>query len=98
MTSSERLEVQLMQLDRRRRELYEEIARHKRGWNLFAALFSPLLRKQSFQTIAFDRRALRDLTARMDDLREEQVVVLFLDCLRDELAKLPSTTFLSTSE
>jgi|SRR5450755_652920 len=95
MTSLQHLQVQLIQLDRRRKALYNEIAEHKRGWHLFAALFSPVLRKQTLQTIAIERRTIHDIMVQMEDLREEQIAALFLECWREELAKLPSDVFLA---
>jgi hypothetical protein len=98
MTSLQHIHVQLIQLDRRRKALYNEIADHKRGWSLFAALFSPVLRKQTLQTLAIERRAMHDIMAQMEDLREEQIAALFLECWREELDKLPSAVFLSPTK
>ncbi|MBA2391968.1 MAG: hypothetical protein H0V70_04405 [Ktedonobacteraceae bacterium] len=98
MKSAQALQKELLTLHRLLQAHYTQIESHKSGVNLVAALFSSNVRRQSLQTVANARREIEYTIQQIQDVQEDQIAALFLECWEEELANLPSSVFLSTIE
>jgi hypothetical protein len=97
MNSSQTLRQELITLHRRLQAHYNQIEYHKSGANLIAALFNSHLRRQSLQAIANERRGIEQTLLQIQEVQEQHLAELFLECWQDELLRLPDAVFLSTS-
>lgn len=95
MNSSQTLRGELITLHRRLQAHYNQIEYHKSGVNLLAALFNSNLRRQSLQAVANERRGIEQTLLQIQDVQEQHLAALFLECWQDELSRLPDTVFLS---
>ena len=93
--SLQTIERQLHELLHRRQFHEDTIAYQKRGRNLLIALFVPNLRVRTIRVIDNERRLIAQLDQHIHELREQQIAALFLECWQEELARLPSTFFLT---
>ena len=96
MKTAQALQSELLTLHRTLQAKYNTIAYHKSGANLVAAFFNPNLRRQSLQTIAHERREIENTLLHLQDVQEQHLAALFLECWREELQILPDTFFLPT--
>jgi hypothetical protein len=97
MKSSQALRTELITLQRRLQTHYNQIEYHKSGANLLAALFNSNLRRQSLQAVANERRGIEQTLLNLQDVQEQYLAALFLECWQDELSQLPDSVFLSTT-
>lgn len=95
MKSAQALSAEFLTLHRRLQAHYTQIEYHKRGANLVAALFNSNLRRQSLQTVANERREIEYTLQQLQEVREQQIAALFLECWEDEFAQLPDSLFLT---
>jgi hypothetical protein len=95
MNSSQTLRGELLTLQRRLQAHHNQIEYHKSGANLLAALFNSNLRRQSLQAVANERRGIEQTLLQIQEVQEQHLVDLFLECWQDELSRLPDAVFLS---
>jgi hypothetical protein len=96
MKSAQALHLQLQTLHRTLQAHYNAIAYQKGGANLVAAFFNPQLRRQSLQSVANARQQIEYTLLQIQDVQEQQVAALFLECWQEELQALPDSVFLPT--
>lgn len=93
------LQQQLCELDRNKHTLLNTIASYKRPGNILLALvlayFSPFTLRQKARKVRDIWREIEYTATRMRALQEQQVALLFIECLQEELDKLPDTIFLT---
>jgi len=93
------LQQQLCELDYKKQMLLNIIASYKRPGNILLALvlayFSPFTLRQKTRKIREVWREIHYLAERMRTLQEQQVALLFIECLQEELDKLPDTIFIT---
>jgi len=93
------LQQQLCELDRKKHALLNTIASYKRPGNILLALvlayFSPFTLRQKTRKIREIWQEIHSLAERMRTSQEQQVALLFIECLQEELDKLPDTIFLT---
>lgn len=93
------LHQQLCELDRNKQTLLNTIASYKQPVNLLLALvlayFSPFTLRQKTRKIREVWREIHHLVERMRTLQEQQVALLFIECLQEELDQLPDTIFIT---
>src|SRR5581483_4860497 len=89
------LQQQLCELDRKKHTLLNTIASYKQPGNILLALvlayFSPFALRQKARKVRDMWREIESLDTRMRTLQERQVALLFIECLQEELHKLPDT-------
>jgi hypothetical protein len=98
MKSAQALRSELLTLHRALQAHYNTIEYHKSGANLVAAFFNPNLRRQSLQAVANERRQIENILLQLQDVQEQHLAALFLECWQDELSHLPDEIFLSTTK
>lgn len=93
------LQQQLCELDRNKQTLLNTIASYKRPGSILLALvlayFSPFTLRQKARKVRDMWREIASLIARMRTLQEQQVALLFIECLQEELHQLPDTIFIT---
>ena len=92
------LQRQLCELDHKKQFLLATIVSYKRPGNMLLALLlaylSPITLRQKARKVREMQREIEYLTTRMRVLQEQQVALLFIECLKEELDKLPDPLFL----
>ena len=94
MKSVQALHSELLSLHRALQARYNTITYHKSGANLVAAFLNPNLRGQSLQVVANERRQIENTLLQLQDVQEQHLAALFLECWQDELSHLPDSVFL----
>jgi hypothetical protein len=95
MKSLEVLRGEFVTLHRAVQAHYNTIEYHKSGPNILAALFNPNLRRQALQAIAHERRQIESTLLQIQEVQEQYLAALFLECWQDELHALPDSAFLT---
>ena len=95
MKSIQALHSEILSLRRTLQFHYNQIAYHKSGANLVAAFFNPNLRRQSLHMIANERRQIELTLLQLQDIQEQHLAALFLECWQDELSRLSDSLFLT---
>ena len=95
MKSLQALHSERLTLHRRLQTHYNTIAYHKSGANLLAAFFNPYLRRQSLQTVAHERRNVEETLLQLQDVQEQHLAALFLECWQEKVSCLPDSLFLT---
>jgi hypothetical protein len=96
MKTIQALHSELLSLHRALQGHYNTITYHKSGANLVAAFLNPNLRRQSLQVVANERRHIENTLLQIQDVQEQHIAALFLECWQDELSQLPDSVFLPT--
>lgn len=95
MKSVQALHTEHLTLHRRLQAHYNQIAFLKGGANLLASFVNPLVRRQSLQAIASERKGVEHILLQLQEVQERYVAALFVEAWEEEFARLPDVFFLT---